>query len=228
MKIAVIGAGISGLGAAHALSGAHEVHVFEKARRPGGHTNTVHLPDGIAVDTGFIVHNRENYPNFVRLMEELGVPAAPSDMSFAYAGPELSWCSLGLNGLLTERRHLFSRRFWRFWSEVRRFNAWGASQALDALASERTLRSALDEAGFSRDFRQAYLYPMAGAVWSTPVGEMDAFPKRNGKAQTYRERGNPPVFPKSKDVAIGKNLGFGQQILHRDLGMGCALHAIRN
>lgn len=176
MKIAVIGAGISGLGAAHALGGAHEVHVFERSGRPGGHTNTVHLPDGTAVDTGFIVHNRENYPNFVHLMEELGVPTVPSDMSFAYAGPELSWCSRGLNGLLTERRHFFSRRFWRFWSEVQRFNAWGTSLALDALAPERTLRSALDAAGFSRDFRQAYLYPMAGAVWSTPVGEMDAFP----------------------------------------------------
>jgi predicted NAD/FAD-binding protein len=176
MKIAVIGAGISGLEAAHALSGSHEVHVFEKEARPGGHTNTVQLPDGTPVDTGFIVHTRQNYPTFVRLMEELGVPTAPSDMSFAYAGPELSWCSRGLNGVLTDRRYLFSPRFWRFWREVRRFNTWGTRQALAATRPELTLQEALDEAGFSDDLRQAYLYPMAGAVWSTPLGDMGAFP----------------------------------------------------
>ena len=176
MKIAVVGAGISGLGAAHALSGSHEVHVFEKEARLGGHTNTVHLPDGTVVDTGFIVHTRQNYPTFVSLMEELGVPTAPSDMSFAYAGPELSWCSRGLNGVLTERRHLFSPRFWRFWREVRRFNAWGTQQVLASASPEFTLQEALDASGFSDDFRQAYLYPMAGAVWSMTLDEMEAFP----------------------------------------------------
>jgi predicted NAD/FAD-binding protein len=176
VKIAVIGAGISGLGAAYALSGFHEVHVFEQAPRVGGHTNTVKLSGGVPVDTGFIVHNWQNYPNFVRLMEELGVPTCPSDMSFAYVGPELSWCSRGLNGLLAERGHLLSPRFWSFWREVRRFNAWGAAQLLAAAAPERTLQAALDDAGFSEDLRRAYLYPMAGAVWSAPVGEMGSFP----------------------------------------------------
>lgn len=177
MKVAVIGAGISGLGAARALAlGGAEVHVFEKAARLGGHTRTEVLPDGTAVDTGFIVHNRQNYPRFVKLMEELGVPTCPSDMSFAFAGPDLSWCSRGLNGLLAERSNAFRPRYWRLWAEVVRFNAWGNALALDSAAVEVPLGKALDAAGFGRDFRQAYLYPMAGAVWSTPPEGMEQFP----------------------------------------------------
>ena len=177
MKVAVLGSGIAGLSAARrlTLAGA-EVHVFEREARIGGHTRTVDLPDGRAVDTGFIVHNRVNYPRFVALMEELGVPTGPSDMSFAYAGPSLSWCSRGLNGLLAERRHALSPRFWRFWREVLRFNAWGRALAADPSVGERPLGEALREGGFSEDFRRAYLLPMAGAVWSTAPGEMDAFP----------------------------------------------------
>jgi len=177
VKVAVIGAGISGLGAARVLVlGGAEVHVFEKDGRVGGHTRTVVLEDGTAVDTGFIVHNRENYPRFVKLMGELGVPTCPSDMSFAYSGPELSWCSRGLNGLLAERRNAFNPRFWRFWGEVARFNAWGRALARDSGAPETPLGAALDAGGFGPDFREAYLYPMAGAVWSTPPAEMEAFP----------------------------------------------------
>jgi uncharacterized protein len=177
VKVAVIGAGISGLGAARALAhGGAEVHVFEKDQRIGGHTRTVQLEDGTAVDAGFIVHNRENYPQFVKLMGELGVPTCPSDMSFAYSGPELSWCSRGLNGLWAERRLAFSPRYWRFWGEVARFNAWGRALARDPGALETPLGTALDAGGFGPDFRQAYLYPMAGAVWSTPPAEMEAFP----------------------------------------------------
>lgn len=176
MKIAIIGSGISGLGAAHALSRQHEVHVFEKEPRTGGHTHTVTLENGTRVDTGFIVHNRVNYPSFVSLMEELGVDTCPSDMSFAYEGPELSWCSRGLNGVFTQRQHLLSPRFWRFWREVARFNAWGTQVAEEGMTEDLALGEALDQQGFSHDFREAYLLPMAGAVWSTPPGAMEAFP----------------------------------------------------
>lgn len=174
MKIAILGAGISGLGAAYALR-AHEVHVFEKEARLGGHTHTVTLEDGTAVDTGFIVHNRHNYPNFVRLMDELEVPTCASDMSFAFDGPDLPWCSRGINGLLTRRSHVVSPRFWKLWVEVARFNAWATELALSGTA-ETTLQEALDRGGYSPDFRRHYLYPMAGAVWSTPMEEMDRFP----------------------------------------------------
>jgi len=176
MKVAVIGSGIAGLGAAYYLSRSHEVHIFEKDTRIGGHTHTVTTPDGTRVDTGFIVHNRVNYPRFVALMAELGVETGPSDMSFAYDGPTLPWCSRGLNGVLTRRRHAFNPRFWRFWREVARFNTWGVRVAREGLAEGLSLQEALDREGFSSDFREAYLLPMAGAVWSTPARGMAEFP----------------------------------------------------
>ncbi len=176
MKVAVLGSGIAGLGAAYYLSRSFEVHVFEKDDRIGGHTHTVATPDGTRVDTGFIVHNRVNYPRFVRLMEELGVETGPSDMSFAYDGGALPWCSRGLNGVLTKRSHVLSPRFWCFWREVVRFNTWGERAAREGLAEGLSLKEALDREGFSADFREAYLVPMAGAVWSTPARAMGDFP----------------------------------------------------
>jgi len=177
MRVAVVGAGISGLGAARALTlGGAEVHVFEGGPRVGGHTRTVALPDGRNVDTGFIVHNRENYPLFVRLMEELGVETGPSDMSFACAGMDLAWCSRGLDGILADRSNLFRPRFWRLWAEVARFNAWGRELIRRPGAAEAPLGVLLDREGFGADFREAYLYPMAGSVWSTPPAGMEAFP----------------------------------------------------
>jgi predicted NAD/FAD-binding protein len=178
VKIAVIGAGIAGLGAAWHLHPEHEVWVFEKEARIGGHTHTVRVEtrEGpVSVDTGFIVHNRENYPNLVVLLERLGVATGPSDMSFAYQGPEFRWCSRGLNGLLTQRRNLFRPRYWAFWKEVLRFNSLGRAM-LELNSTGTTLRAFLDAYRFSADFREAYLLPMGGAVWSTTPQEMLDFP----------------------------------------------------
>ncbi len=178
MKVAVIGSGIAGLGAAHVLSPDHEVWVFEKEDRIGGHTHTVTAatPEGpVPVDTGFIVHNRENYPNLVALLERLGVPTCPSDMSFAYQGPEFDWCSRGLDGLLTRRANLVNPRYWAFWKEILRFNPLGRA-FLKQPSLDLKLAEFLDLHRFSRDFRQAYLLPMAGAVWSMNLREMEGFP----------------------------------------------------
>jgi predicted NAD/FAD-binding protein len=176
--VAVIGSGIAGLTAAYLLSRRHEVHVFEADGRIGGHTHTVTVetPDGpVAVDTGFIVHNPVRYPNFLRLMAELGVPTAASDMSFAFHGRELEWCSRGLNGVLTQRRNLFDPRFWSLWREVARFNH-AARRLVREEHLEGTMGAFLDGQGFSDSFRRHYLYPMAGAIWSTEVAAMEAFP----------------------------------------------------
>lgn len=178
MKVAVVGGGIAGLGAAYALSRQHEVWVFEREERLGGHTHTVTVPTEaglVPVDTGFIVHNRENYPLLVRLLEELGVPTASSDMSFACQGGELDWCSRGLNGLFTDRGNLVRPRFWRFVKEVLRFNRVGRAW-LDRGDGGLSLEGFLDRHGFSADFREHYLLPMAGAVWSTSLADMGAFP----------------------------------------------------
>jgi predicted NAD/FAD-binding protein len=176
-RIAIIGSGIAGLACAHRLSPAHEVTVFERDVRIGGHTHTVTTPDGVRVDTGFIVHNRENYPNLVRLLEELGVETGPSDMSFACQGRDFTWCSRGPNGLFTQRRNALRPSFWKFLGEVARFNAWGR-RAAEGLPGSPILAEALDREGFSETFRQNYLYPMAGAVWSTPMEAMGEFPAR--------------------------------------------------
>jgi len=175
-RIAIIGSGISGLACAHRLSRAHEVTVFERDERIGGHTHTVTIPDGARVDTGFIVHNRENYPGLVRLLAELEVPTCPSDMSFACQGPDFLWSSRGPNGLLAHRSNAFRPGFWRFLGEVARFNAWGRRALAAPIPETATLAAALDREGFGRVFRDNYLYPMAGAVWSTPVADMGAFP----------------------------------------------------
>jgi len=120
MRIAVIGAGVAGLHAAWRLSRDHEVTIFESNDYPGGHTHTHHLEDGTVVDSGFIVHNRATYPHFIRRMEELGVETCPSDMSFAYDGPDQTWCSRGFDGVLARRSNLLSPPSWTFWKPSRR------------------------------------------------------------------------------------------------------------
>ena len=178
-RIAVVGSGIAGLSAAWLLSRAHEVWVFEKDARIGGHTHTVTVdtPEGpVPVDTGFIVHNRVNYPNFIRLLDELGVATCPSDMSFAASGNAHPWCTVGLNGLFAERRHLVSPAFYGLWAEVIRFNRVAKALLTEADGDGPTLGEYLARHRFSECFKTEYLYPMAGAVWSTTLADMAAFP----------------------------------------------------
>ena len=124
-RIAVIGSGISGLSAAYFLSRHHEVHVFERDNRVGGHTHTVMVDSGkgqIPVDTGFIVHNDRTYPNFCRLMNELGVETQPSDMSFAVSALNgtFEYSSHGLGGFFAQKSNLFSVRHYTLLREILR------------------------------------------------------------------------------------------------------------
>ncbi len=178
-RIAVIGSGIAGLTAAWLLSRRHEVWVFEREDHIGGHTHTVPVPtpEGpVPIDTGFIVHNQVNYPGFVRLMGELGVATCASDMSFATSGNAYPWSSRGLNGLFSERKHLVDPVFYGLWWEVLRFNRTARALLNDQDGNGPTLAEYLAHHGFSERFKRDYLYPMAGAVWSTTLEEMEAFP----------------------------------------------------
>lgn len=179
-RIAVIGAGISGLSAAYFLSRRHEVSLFERDARLGGHTHTIRVPGdrgAVALDTGFLVHNRRTYPNLVRLFEELGVETKPSDMSFSVSCPDtgLEYGSRGLAGVFAQPRSLLNPSQYRLLADIIRFN----HEAPDVLvpgAPAWTLDTFVRERGYSDAFVSRYLVPMTSAIWSASVQTIRAFP----------------------------------------------------
>lgn len=180
-RIAVIGSGISGLSAAYYLSRGHEVHVFERDNRLGGHTNTVMVESGrgpIPVDTGFIVHNDRTYPNFCRLIAELGVATQPSDMSFAVTEPggAFEYSSRGLGGFFAQKSNCFSPSHYKLLREILRFNRQAPRVLTLPDAEGMTLGEFLDAGRYSPVFVDRYLIPMAGAVWSMAPEVMPMFP----------------------------------------------------
>jgi uncharacterized protein len=180
-RIAVVGSGISGLTAAYYLSRQHEVHVFEKDNRLGGHTHTAMVDSGsgtLPIDTGFIVHNERTYPKFCRLMKELGVETQPSDMSFAVTTPDggFEYSSRGLSGFFAQKRNLVSPRHYQLLSEILRFNREAPKALNRPDAGEMTLGAFLNEGRYAPVFIDRYLIPMAGAVWSMAPDAMPSFP----------------------------------------------------
>jgi len=180
-RIAVIGSGIAGLSTAYYLSRAHQVHVFERDTRIGGHTNTVTVDSAtgpIAIDTGFIVHNDRTYPRFCRLMTELGVQAQPSDMSFAVSTADggFEYSSRGLAGFFAQRRHVFSPSHYRLLSEIIRFNREAPQVLGDPAGDAMTLGEFLERGRYATVFVDRYLVPMTGAIWSMAPDLMREFP----------------------------------------------------
>jgi uncharacterized protein len=181
MKIAVIGSGISGNGAAWALSGHHDVTVYERDSRPGGHSATVDIEyDGsrIAVDTGFIVYNELNYPDLTALFHHLGVATRETAMSFAVSAPaaDVEWSGRDLGTIFAQRRNLLRPAFVWMLREILRFNRQAlADRAAGSLAG-RSLGAYLDAGRYSTAMRTLYLEPMGAAIWSTPPRELRDFP----------------------------------------------------
>ena len=185
MRVAIVGAGISGLAAALALRGKHRVTLFEADDRLGGHANTVDVTlDGIThpVDTGFLVYNERTYPQLIRLFEELQVPVAPSDMSFSVSvGPHRhEWCGTSLASLFAQPSNAMSPRFWGMLRDILRFNR-EATRLATAPAPDRALLDLplgefLSLRGYGASFRDRYLLPMAAAIWSCPMKTMLGFP----------------------------------------------------
>lgn len=179
-RIAVIGAGISGLSAAYFLSRRYEVSLFERDGRLGGHTHTIRVQGDrgtIALDTGFLVHNRKTYPLLVRLFEELEVETRASDMSFSVTCPKtgLEYGSRGLSGVFAQPRSLLDPGQYRLLADIVRFN----HEALDVFTPAKwswTLDTFVRERGYSDAFVSRYLVPMTSAIWSASAETVRAFP----------------------------------------------------
>lgn len=176
-RIAVIGSGISGMAAAYYLSRRHEVTLFEKESRLGGHTHTVRI-GGHEIDTGFIVHNAQTYPNLIRLFAELGVATAPSDMSFSVSDRRtgFEYSSKGLNGFFACRSNALSPLHHKLLWEILRFNRVAPQLLAEPGVEHITLGSWLRQHAFHEVFLERYLYPMASAVWSMPLDLIAQFP----------------------------------------------------
>jgi uncharacterized protein len=172
MRIAVIGSGVSGLGAAYLLSRAHDVELFERDTRPGGHVNTVQHR-GLGLDTGFIVHNVPNYPYLGRLFRELGIGVQESEMSFSVACGD---CGLEWSGRrpFAQKRNAVSPRFHRLLLEVTRWLRTAAS-TLDT-SEGLSLGQYADRHGYSARFRSHFLVPLTSALWSTAPERALDFP----------------------------------------------------
>jgi predicted NAD/FAD-binding protein len=180
-RIAVVGAGVSGLVAASELHRAgHDVHVFEAGAYVGGHTNTIDVetPDGpLSVDTGFIVFNELNYPNFERMLAELGVASQPADMSFSVSDGRgrFEWATTGPRGLFARPAHAFDPRFHRMLRDLVRFNR-EARKLVGSRGRGPSLRRFLADGGYSEYFVERVLVPQASAVWSADPAQMWNFP----------------------------------------------------
>jgi len=182
VNIAIIGSGISGLTSAYLLNRSHEITLFEASDWIGGHTHTVDVTvegRSYAVDTGFIVFNDWTYPNFIRLLEQLGVGFKPTEMSFSVTDPDsgLEYNGNNLNSLFAQRRNLLSPGFWGMLRDIQRFN----KEALRDLQEERidintTLDDYLKAGGYGERFILHYIVPMGAAIWSMSMADMLGFP----------------------------------------------------
>ncbi len=188
MRLAIIGTGIGGNAAAYALSKSfkHDITVFEKEHRPGGHSATVDIDyDGhsISVDTGFIVYNEANYPNLTALFAHLGTPTHGSDMSFALSvdGGRFEWCGRAngpIGGLFAQPKNFFSPSYLKMLLEIVRFNRLAASDLAANRLDDNSLGQYLMANGFSSRFRNDYLLPMGAAIWSMSTRSMLQFPAK--------------------------------------------------
>ncbi|MCY3672557.1 MAG: FAD-dependent oxidoreductase, partial [Alphaproteobacteria bacterium] len=178
-RIAVVGAGISGLAAAWLLSRAHDVVLFEAANRLGGHARTLTVRTRgreVPVDTGFIVFNRVNYPNLCRLFEHLRVPVRKSRMSFAVSvdGGAIEYGGGSLGAVLAQPSNAVRPAFWRMLRDIAVFNRTALADSTDGTGL--TLRDVIRRRRLGPWFVRYYLLPMSGAIWSTPRARMMNFP----------------------------------------------------
>jgi uncharacterized protein len=185
LRVAVVGSGVAGLTAAHIIARTHEVTLFERDERLGGHANTIAVgtADGreVALDTGFIVHNQRTYPTLLRLFADLGIGTQESDMSF---GVRCEGCGLeyagarGMHGVVPRPGVLGRPRYLRMLTEVKRFHRQARTVLGDPAADSLTLDGFLRQGGYSPYFADHFMLPLTGAVWSSSPSTIRDFPAR--------------------------------------------------
>ncbi|MGA2432956.1 MAG: FAD-dependent oxidoreductase, partial [Acidimicrobiales bacterium] len=201
MKIAIVGAGVSGLTAAYVLSNQHDVTLFEREETLGGHAHTVDASGGDAdypVDTGFLVYNDATYPKFISLLERLGVSSKESSMSFSYQDVRrgLQWKGSSLNTIFAQRRNIFRLSFLRMVTDILSFNKTLRGLLESPISPTLTLADVLEQRQWSQEFVDWYLIPMGAAIWSAdpltfaeiPARTFAEFFSRHG---LLRVRGRP-------------------------------------
>ncbi len=182
MKIAVLGAGISGLGSAYLLSAKYEVDLYEKSDRFGGHARTTQVSEGeneFGVDTGFLVFNHETYPLLTKLFKELDVKIENSDMSFGFwdTKSNLAYNGESLAGMFFQKKNLFSPTHYKMIIDILNFNKKANN---DLEINSPDLNKTLGEyiSTYRKAFKERYLIPMGSSIWSTPSNKMHEFPAR--------------------------------------------------
>jgi len=235
MRVAVVGAGVSGLGAAYLLAWKHDVVVFERAGYAGGHTHTVeHRVNGHALrlDTGFLVHNERNYPLLVRLFRELGVATQDSEMSFSVGCRS---CELEYAGYrpFAQRRNLARPRHFRLLAEIVRWLRTARRSLDEADYESHTLARYVEERGYSSAFSNHFLVPLTSALWSTAPGRTLDFPAAYairffdnhgmlgfGRFGWKAVAGGSRTYVDALLARLGGRvrLGLGVRALRRDLG----------
>lgn len=179
-KLAIIGTGIAGMGAAYFLKDKYAITFYEKENEPGGHTNTLTVDENgtpVHIDSAFMVYNETTYPLLTRLFKELDVQTKPTSMSFSvqHVPSGLEFCGSGLSGLFAQRWNVLNPFYIRMLLEIQRFQK-EAVEVLDEKFTDYSLARYVSLRGYSRDFVHKFLIPMSSAVWSMPVDHMLRFP----------------------------------------------------
>ncbi len=255
-RVAIVGSGIAGLSAAHHLHGYADISLFEAGDYFGGHTHTVDItlpgangPVNFGVDTGFLVYNERTYPGLIDLFQQLGIETAHSDMSFSVQAPwgqsgrTLEWNGANLNSVFAQRSNLLRPKFWWLLREIIRFNTLCTrlAQSYDDGALMQPLQDFLDSHGFGATFRDTYLLPMLGCIWSCPTSQMLQFPAAtmvrfcdnhgllqvNNRPQWFTVQGGAKHYVQAITARIeNKHLNTPVQSIERD-DSGVVLHTAR-
>jgi predicted NAD/FAD-binding protein len=211
VKIAIVGAGISGLSAAYLLSDAHDVTLFERDDVLGGHAHTIsakgengdHL-----VDTGFLVFNELTYPHFITLLDRLGVASKESVMSFSYhdMNTGLEWKGSNLNAIFSQRRNLLRPKFWRMVLDILSFNRTLRDLLMSDISPEMTLNDVLAGRSWGKEFEEWYLLPMGAAIWSSNPQTFAEIP-----ARTFAEFFSRHGLLNVRDMPVWRTIEGGSQ-----------------